>query len=64
MQCRIRVRVREPTSKFSGFRQSYGRVLLAKIVVLYPFLNPKTLNAKRITIKTNSNTLNTNQARN
>ena len=51
-------RVREPTSKFWGFRQSYGEAELAKRMVLYPALNPKKLDVEQLTLYTNSNTLN------
>ena len=54
-------RVRGPTSKFSGFRQSYGMVKFAKRTVLHLGLNPKSLDVEWLTLNINPNALNINQ---
>ena len=50
-------RVREPTSKVFGFRQSFEKVKLAKRTVLYTALNPKNLNVEQLRLNTNCNAL-------
>ena len=56
----FRVRVLHPS--FFGFRQSYGLVKFAKRTVLHLGLYPKSLDVEWLTLNTNSNTLNINQA--
>ena len=54
----LRIHVKDPTSKYFGFRQSYGMVKLAKrTVLLHPVLNAKNLDVEQLTLNTISNTL-------
>lgn len=51
-------KVREPTSMFFMFWQSYGKAKLAKRMVMYPSLNPKNFDVEQLTLNANSNIFN------